>query len=57
MFSIRDILTLVTLGTLFHGALELKSYLEVNFVENDTPIKAQVNKALNGQLDFKKSEK
>lgn len=47
-FSFKNLLTLITLSVLFHGALELKKYLEVNFVENDTPIKRQLNKALNG---------
>ncbi len=48
MLSMRDFITLITLSTLFYGALEFKSYLEVNFVENDTPIKKEFNRALNG---------
>lgn len=36
------------MGVLFQGALELKSFLLENFVENDTPLKEQVNRALNG---------
>ncbi|MEX1099396.1 MAG: hypothetical protein WEB87_03150 [Bacteriovoracaceae bacterium] len=48
--SFKNLLTLATLSVLFHGALELKSFLETNFVENDTPIKRQLNKALNGYL-------
>lgn len=55
--SFRNFLSILTMGALFQGALELKSYLLENFVENDTQIKRQVNKALNGQLNFKKSEK
>ena len=57
MLSTRDILTLVTLSTLFYGALELKSYLNINFVENDTPIKKEVNRALNGYQTAKEPEK
>lgn len=46
--SLRNFISLITMGVLFQGALELKSFLLENFVENDTPLKEQVNRALNG---------
>lgn len=48
IMSGRNLLTLLTMAALFHGTLELKSFLMENFVDNDTVIKRKVNRALNG---------
>lgn len=46
--SFRNLLSLLTMAALFHGVMELKTFLMENFVDNDTKIKRQVNQALNG---------
>lgn len=46
--SWRNFLAFLTLGVLFHGVIQIKSFLMENFVNNDTPIKRKMNYALNG---------
>lgn len=57
--SFRNIVSFFTLGVIFYGVLELKSFLNQNFVENDTALKKKVNHALNGfqEVRSKKPEK
>lgn len=47
--SFRLLLTLTTLTILLYGIFELKSFLNTHFIENDTPLKAKLNRVLNGQ--------
>ena len=46
--SWRNFMAFLTLGILFHGVIEIKSFLMENFVHNDTEIKRKINYALNG---------
>jgi len=46
--SWRNFMAFLTLGLLFHGVIEIKSFLMENFVHNDTEIKRKINYALNG---------
>lgn len=48
--SLRFFINLALLGTLFYSVMELKSFLNKNFVENETPLKETVNRALNGEV-------
>lgn len=47
--SFRLLLTLSTLTVLLYGIFELKSFLNVHFIENDTPLKAKLTRILNGE--------
>ena len=49
MAKMRFITSLIALGALAYGILEVQSYLDKNFVENDTPIKHALNRFLNGE--------
>ena len=46
----RFFLNLITMLVLAFGILELKTYLDENFIENETTVKRQLNKFLNGEL-------
>ncbi len=48
--SLRSIMTLITMGVLAYGILQVKTYLNTNFIENETPAKHALNKFLNGQV-------
>ncbi len=50
MMSIKNITTLIAMIALCVGIMEAKSFLETNFVDNDTPVKEALNKFLNGEL-------
>lgn len=52
--SLRNIMTLITLGVLLQGIFALKDYLMENFVDNNTPIKRQLNHFLNGNSQSSK---
>lgn len=47
--NIRLILTLITLAGLIYGILQVKFFLDDNFVKKDTVIKKQLNDFLNGK--------
>jgi hypothetical protein len=49
MFNFRLLLTLLMLGGIIYGILNMKAFLEDNFVKNDTKIKTQLNDFLNGK--------
>lgn len=49
MLSQRFIFNLLTLAALAYGVLEIKQFLNQNFIENNTPIKRQLNHFLNGE--------
>lgn len=44
------VMNLITAAAIVYGIFEMKSYLNINFVENDTKIKKELNDALNGKL-------
>jgi len=54
MNKLRNIFTYVTLLLLALAVLEIKSFLNDNFIENDTPVKRNLNKFLNGEVPAKK---
>ena len=50
--------TIITLSVLIYGIFEMKSFIDTNFVKNDTKLKNEVNNFLNGKVkETKKSEK
>lgn len=49
MKRFRWIFNLLTLAALAYAVLEIKGFLQVNFVENDTRAKHQLNQFLNGK--------
>ena len=51
--NLKLLLTITTLGVLIFGIFEMKGFLNENFVEKDTKLKAKVNSALNGQIKVK----
>lgn len=50
----RQMLHLVTFGVLIYGIIQLKAFLNLNFIEHDTKLKKSVNRALNGQFSTSK---
>lgn len=50
MKNIRFIFTLITLAVLAWGVLQVKLFLDNNFVDNDTQLKTQLNNFLNGKV-------
>lgn len=50
MINSKFILTLITMLALAYGILEVKSFLNENFIENDTPQKKALNHFLNGKV-------
>ena len=50
MTRTRLIMTMITMLALAYGVMEIKSFLNVNFIENDTPVKHKLNKFLNGEV-------
>lgn len=46
----KTILTLIMFAVLVEGIIEFKSFLEFNFVDNETHLKQVLNDALNGKL-------
>ena len=53
MINFRFILTLLTMIALAYGILEVQSYLDTNFIDNETPIKHALNEFLNGNNPLK----
>lgn len=49
MLNFRNLFTLFTLIALTIGVMEIKSFLNQNFIDNDTPIKEALNRFLNGE--------
>jgi len=49
MLNFRLLATLLTLLGIVYGIIQVKSFLNENFVENDTRIKKQMNDFLNGK--------
>ena len=49
MKRFRWVFNLLTLAALAYAVLEIKTFLNTNFVENDTKAKHQLNQFLNGQ--------
>ena len=49
MLNYRLLMNLVTVSLLIYGIFEMKSFLSVNFIENDTEIKRKLNRAFQGQ--------
>ncbi len=52
MMRFKFFTTLVAMMALSYGIVQMQSFLDTNFVENDTPIKAAFNKFLNGELEL-----
>lgn len=48
--NLKLLLSITTLGALLFAAFEIKGFLAENFIEKDTPLKAKVNRALNGKM-------
>ena len=49
MKNYKLVFNLLTLAALAYAVLQIKGSLNQNFVENDTPIKGQLNQFLNGK--------
>lgn len=47
--SFKLIMNCITVGLLIYGIFEMKSFLNENFVENDTELKRRVDRAFKGQ--------
>jgi len=43
------------MGALAYGIMEIKSFLNHNFIERETRVKQELNKFLNGELPQKKN--
>jgi hypothetical protein len=54
MNKMRLLLTLITMLALAYAVLEIKSFLSVNFIENETPVKKKLNSFLNGEVPVKR---
>ena len=52
MHRLRLLITLISMAALAYAVLEIKSFLNVNFVENETPVKHKLNKFLNGEASL-----
>lgn len=55
MKNYKLLFNLLTLAALAYGVLQIKGFLNQNFVENDTPIKGQLNQFLNGKTPKSKA--
>ncbi len=51
MIKLKFFTTLIAMAALCYGILEIQSFLDINFIENDTPLKEAFNRFLNGHLD------
>lgn len=51
MLNFRLIWTLLTLVAIAYGVIEIKFFLNENFVENDTKLKHSLNNFLNGKVN------
>lgn len=49
ILNYRLIMNLITVCLLIYGIFEMKSFLSVNFIENDTEIKRKLDRAFEGQ--------
>ena len=49
MINLRFFITLVTMFAMAYGILEVKTFLNENFVKNETPQKRALNMFLNGE--------
>lgn len=51
MINIKFFTSLIAMFALAYGILNLQSFLDANFIKNDTPVKQALNRFLNGQVD------
>ncbi len=51
MIKFKFFTTLLAMFALSYGIIEIQGFLDTNFIENDTPLKAAFNRFLNGELD------
>lgn len=50
MSKVRFVINLFTLAALAYAVLQIKGFLNTNFIENETPIKHSLNNFLNGKV-------
>jgi hypothetical protein len=51
MINIKFLTSLIAMFALAYGIINIQSFLDANFIKNDTPLKHGVNRFLNGHID------
>ncbi|MBD66473.1 MAG: hypothetical protein CME62_14775 [Halobacteriovoraceae bacterium] len=51
MMNFKLLMTLFTLSALIYSIMQIKFFLNDNFIERDTKLKAEVNRFLNGNVN------